>query len=202
MSKDEDTKLMTARKGLAAKTRLPPGQRQVTRFPVLDLGQTPGIDPKRWHLDVAGLVRRPARFDLAGFYALKQSSSVSDIHCVTSWSRFDNEWQGVSARDLLDDVRPQSGARFVLFEAYDGYTTNLPLDAFAAEGVLLATHWQGAPMSAEHGAPVRLVVPQLYFWKSAKWVSRIVFAAEDKPGYWEERGYHNLGDPWREQRYD
>jgi DMSO/TMAO reductase YedYZ molybdopterin-dependent catalytic subunit len=182
--------------------RLPPGQRLVTSWPVLDLGITPTVDPARWRLEVGGLVQRPASFDLGAFSALPQTTMRSDIHCVTTWSRYDNDWQGVSARDLLVDVQPQSRARFALFESYDGYTTNLPLDAFADDDVLLATHWQGAPLSLEHGAPVRVVVPKLYFWKSAKWVSRITFAAEDKPGFWEVRGYHNIGDPWSEQRYD
>ncbi|MBI2255853.1 MAG: sulfite oxidase-like oxidoreductase [Proteobacteria bacterium] len=181
--------------------RLPPGQRLVSNWPVLDLGVTPTVAPDRWALEIAGLVRRPARFDLTAFQALPLSTMRSDIHCVTSWSRYDNDWQGVSAKDLLADVEPLKSARFVLFESYDGYTTNLPLGSFAAEDVLLATHWQGAPLAAEHGGPMRVVVPKHYFWKSAKWVNRIVFAAEDKPGFWEMRGYHNFADPWAEERY-
>lgn len=188
--------------GATSAERLPPGQRLVTGWPVLDLGITPTIAPERWSLEIAGLVRRPARFDLASFAKLPQSAMRSDIHCVTSWSRYDNDWQGVSARNLLADVEPLSSARFVLFESYDGYTTNLPLNSFADADVLLATHWQGAPLTREHGGPVRVVVPKHYFWKSAKWVSRIVFSAEDKPGFWEVRGYHNFADPWEEQRYD
>lgn len=181
--------------------RLPPGQRLVTSWPVLDIGITPTINPTSWRLEIAGLVQRPASFDLAAFHALPQSQARSDIHCVTSWSRFDNDWQGVLASDLLADVKPLSKARFVLFEAYDGYTTNLPLESFAQGDVLLATHWQGAPLTVEHGAPVRVVVPQHYFWKSAKWLRRIAFAETDKPGFWEARGYHNFADPWEEQRY-
>ncbi|MBK8160096.1 MAG: sulfite oxidase-like oxidoreductase [Rhodospirillaceae bacterium] len=181
--------------------RLPPGQRLVTSWPVLDIGVTPTIRPESWRLDVGGLVQRPASFDQATFAALPQTAQRSDIHCVTSWSRFDNDWLGVAATDLIADVKPLERARFVQLEAYDGYTTNLPLDSFARSDVVLATHWQGQKLSVEHGAPVRLVVPQLYFWKSAKWLRRIDFAETDRPGFWEQRGYHNLGDPWQEQRY-
>jgi DMSO/TMAO reductase YedYZ molybdopterin-dependent catalytic subunit len=181
--------------------RLPPGQREVQTWPVLDLGITPTIDPASWRLEIGGLVQRPASFDLAAFNALPQSTARSDIHCVTSWSRFDNDWQGVLATDLLADVKPYAKARFVLFESYDGYTTNLPLESFAQSDVLLATHWQEQPLSVPHGAPVRVVVPQHYFWKSAKWLRRIAFAESDKPGFWETRGYHNFADPWDEQRY-
>lgn len=181
--------------------RLPPGQRLVTSWPVLDLGITPTIDTASWRLEIGGLVQRPASFDLTAFNALRHSRVQSDIHCVTSWSRFDNDWQGVLASDLMADVKPLSKARFVLFESYDGYTTNLPLDSFAQGDVLLATHWGGEPLTVAHGAPVRVVVPQHYFWKSAKWVRRIAFAESDKPGFWESRGYHNFADPWAEQRY-
>nr|WP_298682874.1 sulfite oxidase-like oxidoreductase [uncultured Dongia sp.] len=194
-----DGRLLTGT--ITAKDRLPPGQRAVETWPVLDLGITPTIDPTSWRLEIGGLVQRPASFDLSAFNALPQSVARSDIHCVTSWSRFDNDWQGVLATDLLADVKPLSKARFVLFEAYDGYTTNLPLDAFSQSDVLLATHWQGQPLSVPHGAPVRVVVPQHYFWKSAKWLRRIQFVATDQPGFWETRGYHNVADPWAEQRY-
>ena len=181
--------------------RLPPGQRLVNSWPVLDIGITPTINPANWRLEIDGLVQRPASFDLTTFNALPKGHARSDIHCVTSWSRYDNDWQGVLATDLLADVKPYSKAQFVLFEAYDGYTTNLPLASFAQGDVLLATHWQGQLLTVEHGAPVRVVVPQHYFWKSAKWLRRITFAETDKPGFWEERGYHNFADPWAEQHY-
>lgn len=181
--------------------RLPPGQHLVTSWPVLDIGITPTIRPESWRLDIGGLVQRPASFDLTEFGALPQTALRSDIHCVTSWSRFDNDWIGVAAPDLLADVKPLAKARFVQLEAYDGYTTNLPLDSFGRDDVVLATHWQGQVLSVEHGATVRLVVPQLYFWKSAKWLRRIEFTEIDRPGFWEQRGYHNSGDPWLEQRY-
>ena len=133
--------------------------------------------------------------------SVPRSISVSDIHCVTAWSRFDNRWRGVAVKDLLERVQPKAEARFVTLASYDAYTTNLPLAAFAVADALLATHWNGEPLSLDHGGPVRAIVPQLYFWKSAKWVKRIAFTATDQPGFWEERGYHNDGDPWTEQRY-
>jgi DMSO/TMAO reductase YedYZ molybdopterin-dependent catalytic subunit len=132
---------------------------------------------------------------------LPQSKFVTDIHCVTTWSRYDNAWQGVSTRDVLDIVHPTAEAAAVLLYASDGYTTNLPLEDFAAEDALFVFGWNDGPLTAEHGGPVRLVVPHLYFWKSAKWIKAVEFLAADTPGYWEENGYHMRGDPWREQRY-
>jgi DMSO/TMAO reductase YedYZ molybdopterin-dependent catalytic subunit len=181
--------------------RLPPGQHLVRDWPVLDLGVHPKIDRTEWRLTVEGAIEDPATWDWAGFSALDQVSAVSDIHCVTTWSRYDNRWQGVSTRALLALVRPRDDARHVLLHAYDGYTTNLPLEDFAAADALLAHSWDGKPLTREHGAPVRLIVPHLYFWKSAKWIRKIEIVAEDDPGFWEVRGYHNYGDPWREQRY-
>lgn len=181
--------------------RLPPGQRKTTDWPVLDLGVKPNIPLDRWRLRVDGLVEQPMRLDWAAFQALPQTDLTSDVHCVTAWSRFDNRWRGVAVRNLLAHVQPKPEARFVTLHSTDTYTTNLPLEEFAVEDALLATHWNDAPLTLEHGGPMRAVVPQLYFWKSAKWVTRIAFHAEDKPGFWEERGYHNHGDPWTEQRY-
>ena len=126
---------------------------------------------------------------------------MSDIHCVTTWSRYDNAWDGVLTRDLLQAAHPKPDARFVVLQSYDGYTTNLSLEDFAAQDALLAHSWQGAPLTQVHGGPLRLVLPRLYFWKSAKWLQRIEFRTEDRPGFWEVRGYHNRGDPWEEQRY-
>jgi DMSO/TMAO reductase YedYZ molybdopterin-dependent catalytic subunit len=181
--------------------RLPPGQREVKNWPVLDLGIQPEIAPDAWRLEIDGLVETPLVLDYAGFQALPQVRMVSDIHCVTQWSRFDNAWEGVATRALLDRVRPKPEAGFVLQTAHDGYTTNLPLADFAGEDVLLAHRWEGAPISAAHGGPVRLVLPKLYFWKSAKWLTRLSFVAADQPGFWEQRGYHMRGDPWKEERY-
>lgn len=197
----EQGRLLTGQAADPAAQRLPPGQRQVTTWPVLDLGAQPKIDLQRWRLVVDGLVENPVTLDWDGFNRLPQSEFTSDIHCVTAWSRYDNHWRGVRVADLLDHVRPKPEAKFVLLQSFDTYTTNLPLAEFAATDALLATHWEGEPLTVEHGGPVRAVVPKLYFWKSAKWVKRIQFAAQDQPGFWEVRGYHNHGDPWMEERY-
>ncbi len=197
----EEGRLLTGRPSHREEDRLPPGQRKVTDWPVLDLGVKPNIPLAQWRLQIDGLVEQPLRLDWTAFQALPQSDLESDIHCVTAWSRFDNRWRGVAVMDLLECVRPKVDANFVVLHSFDTYTTNLPLIEFAAEGALLATHWEGKPLSLDHGGPVRAVIPQLYFWKSAKWLKRIEFIAADRPGFWEERGYHNYGDPWTEQRY-
>lgn len=187
--------------GEPAARRLPPGQHLVRDWPVLDLGTHPNLNPKDWRLTVDGLVMAPVTFSLADLAAIPPFESTSDIHCVTAWSRLDNRWKGVSARDLIAEVRPKDEARFVIVKGYDGYTTNLPVDWLHEPDSLLATHWEGAPLGREHGGPVRLVVPGLYFWKSAKWVRSIRFVRQDVKGFWEARGYHDVGDPWKEQRY-
>jgi DMSO/TMAO reductase YedYZ molybdopterin-dependent catalytic subunit len=181
--------------------RLPPGQHLTKDWPVLDLGVVPPVSRERWRLDVYGAVENPVFWTFAEFAAQKQVRFTSDIHCVTTWSRYDNEWEGLATRELLAACQPREDARFVVLHSHDGYTTNLALDDFAAEDALLAHSWSGEPLSAEHGGPVRLVVPHLYFWKSAKWLQAIEFLTEDAPGFWEVRGYHNRGDPWAEQRY-
>jgi len=181
--------------------RLPPGQRLVQTWPVLDLGLQPTVMPERWSLVVDGTVAQPLRWDWATFMAQPQTRLTTDIHCVTGWSRYDNLWEGLSARDLLAQVQPKADARHVVFHAHDAYTTNVRLDIFSAEDVLLAHSWNGAPLGAEHGGPVRVVIPRSYLWKSAKWLRRIEFLTADRPGYWEVRGYHNEGDPWAEERY-
>lgn len=196
-----DGRLLTGAPDAAHADRLPPGQRLVKDWPVLDLGIQPQISSKEWRLTVTGLVENPVVLDWDAFQALPQVQTTSDIHCVTAWSRYDNRWEGVTSRQLLDLVRPKPEAAHVLFESYDGYTTNVRLSAFADDDVLLAHSWEGRPLSRDHGGPVRVVIPKWYFWKSPKWVRRIQFAATDKPGFWEVRGYHNEGDPWREQRY-
>jgi len=181
--------------------RLPPGQHLTKDWPVLDLGVVPPVSRERWRLDVYGAVDNPVFWSFAEFFAQKQSQFVSDIHCVTTWSRYDNQWEGLATRELLAGCQPHEGARFVVLHSYDGYTTNLSLEDFAAEDALLAQSWSGQPLTEEHGGPVRLVVPHLYFWKSAKWLQAIEFLTEDAPGFWEVRRYHNRGDPWAEQRY-
>ena len=181
--------------------RLPPGQHLTKDWPVLDLGVTPEIARERWRLDVYGAVENPLFWDFTTFAAQQQQQFTSDIHCVTTWSRYDNRWEGLAVRDLLAACRPRDTAEFVVLYSSDGYTTNLALEDFAAEDALLAHSWSGAPLTSEHGGPVRVVVPHLYFWKSAKWLKAIEFLDKDAPGYWEVRGYHNRGDPWAEQRY-
>jgi DMSO/TMAO reductase YedYZ molybdopterin-dependent catalytic subunit len=181
--------------------RLPPGQHLVKNWPVLDLGRTPDVSTERWRLKISGMVERPVTLDWAAFLALPQTRLRSDIHCVTTWSRYDNDWAGVSTRDLLDHVQPRDEAVAVMLHGYDGYTTNVPLADFAAPDALIAREWQGKPLTRDHGGPARLVIPHLYFWKSAKWISGIEFLGADKPGFWEVNGYHMRGDPWAEERY-
>jgi len=194
-------RFLTGKTSRSADQRLPPGQPLTRDWPTLDLGLTPEISRERWRLDVYGAVENPVFWDFSQFMAERQAQFTSDIHCVTTWSRYDNQWDGPSTRDLLMACQPRDDARFVVLHSYDGYTTNLALEDFAAEDALLAHSWSGAPLETEHGGPVRLVVPHLYFWKSAKWLQAIEFFEQDAPGYWEVRGYHNRGDPWAEQRY-
>jgi DMSO/TMAO reductase YedYZ molybdopterin-dependent catalytic subunit len=197
----EEGRLITGRPDQGHVNRLPPGQKLVTNWPVLDLGVQPDVKPENWRLRIDGLVENPIAFTLDEFRALPMENFVSDIHCVTAWSRYDNHWQGVSSRALLEMVKPKPDARHVIFHAYDGYTTNTKLEMFAEPNVLLAHSWEGKPLPRDHGGPVRVVVPDWYFWKSTKWVNRIEFVAVDQPGFWETRGYHNEGDPWKEERY-
>lgn len=194
-------RLLTGRSARSEAERLPPGQRRVEDWPVLDLGIQPEVATEHWRLTIDGLVENPTVWDWATFRAQPVFRDVSDIHCVTAWSRFDNAWEGVSAKHILALVRPKPAARFIVFHSYDDYTTNLPLADFAAEDALIAHSWQGRPLPREHGGPARAIVPKLYFWKSAKWLNRIEFISEDRRGFWEERGYHDRGDPWGEERY-
>lgn len=196
-----DGRLLTGAVDARRTSRLPPGQRRVETWPVLDLGIQPEIPLNLWRLTIDGLVSRPTVFRWAEFTDLPKAQIRSDIHCVTAWSRYDNEWEGVAATTLLKMVEPKADARFVIFHSYDTYTTNVPLERFAEPDALLAWSWEGAPIERVHGGPLRVVIPSLYFWKSAKWVKRIELSATDKPGFWETRGYHNDADPWREQRY-
>lgn len=194
-------RFLTGRHARPETDRLPPGQHLTQDWPVLDLGITPNVTRERWRLDVHGAVETPLFWDFAQFSAQPQSTFTSDIHCVTTWSRYDNQWEGLSTRALLDACQPKPDARFVVLHSYDGYDTNLSLEDFASDDALLAHAWQGAPIERDHGGPVRVIIPHLYFWKSAKWLQRIEFRSDDKPGHWEVRGYHNRGDPWEEQRY-
>ncbi len=182
--------------------RLPPGQRLTKDFPVLDLGIQPNLALKEWSLSVAGLVENPLRWDWPALMDQPQISYINDIHCVTTWSRYDNEWRGVAITTLLAAVKPLPSAKFLMVKGFDGYSTNIPLADVDRADVFLAHTWQGKPLDRDHGGPVRLVVPHLYFWKSAKWIRHITFMDRDQPGYWEARGYHMRGNPWKEERYD
>ncbi len=181
--------------------RLPPGQVETKKWPVLDLGIHPEIKPEQWKLAVGGAVVHPVTLDWADFMAMEQFDDVSDFHCVTTWSRFDVPWRGVRLADVIALAEPRPSAHFVMFHAHDGYTTNVPLAFFAAEDSMLARAWNGTPLAREHGGPVRAFIPKLYLWKSAKWLRHVVFLDKDQPGFWEARGYHDVGDPWKEERY-
>ena len=196
-----DGRLLTGTEADPTKDRLPPGQRLVRDWPVLDLGIQPDVTPQKFRLDIDGAVENRVSLNLTEFMALPQTESVSDMHCVTQWSRYDNRWKGVSAIDVLDLVKPAKEAKFVVFQSFDGYTTNIRLDQFAQPDVFLVHEWEGKPISRAHGGPVRMLVPKLYLWKSAKWLRRVQFTISDHPGFWETRGYHNNGDPWLEERY-
>jgi DMSO/TMAO reductase YedYZ molybdopterin-dependent catalytic subunit len=203
-SKEEwarEGRLLTGRPDLGHVDRLPPGQKEVKNWPVLDLGVQPDIRPETWRLEIGGLVEHPVFWTLEEFMALPQVEFVSDIHCVTQWSRYDNHWHGVAVRHIFDVVWPKPEAKHILFHSYDGYTTNVRREVFEEPNVLLAHSWEGKPIPREHGGPVRVIIPDWYFWKSPKWISRIEFVEQDQPGFWEVRGYHNEGDPWKEERY-
>ena len=194
-------RLLTGESADPALARLPPGQRLVTDFPVLDLGIQPEVPEAAAKLRLDGLVAAPAVLGWDELRALPREGFRNDIHCVTQWSRYDNDWEGVPVRALVERARVKEEARFVSLESHDGYTTNVAMDDFDRPENLLAFAWNGAPLERQHGGPMRLVVPHLYFWKSPKWLRRIEFLASDRPGFWEVRGYHNRGDPWREERY-
>ena len=183
--------------------RLPPGQRWVKGWPVLHEGAVPDFDPAAWRLRVWGEVASPVSLTWEDLSALPRTELVRDWHCVTTWSRADVRWAGVSVQEVLNLVNPKASAAHVVIHCYDevGYTTNLTWGDFARPDNLLCTHADGAPLAPDHGGPIRLVVHHLYAWKSAKWVSGIEVRAADERGYWETRGYHNRADPWLEERY-
>jgi len=187
--------------GLVSDERLPPGQHQVSSLPVLDIGVHPVIELAEWRLAIQGLVNHPRQFTWDELQTLPQVAITADIHCVTHWSCLDVTWSGIAVKSLLELVQPQPEGRFVSLVSYDNYTTNLPLAALLDDDVLLAHSLNGQPLSVEHGGPLRMVVPKRYFWKSAKWIKTIEIHAEDRPGFWEARGYHNDAFPWEEQRF-
>jgi DMSO/TMAO reductase YedYZ molybdopterin-dependent catalytic subunit len=179
--------------------RLPPGQYLERGFPVLSAGPTPRVPLDRWDFAVTGAVGEERRWTWDEFHALERETITKDIHCVTSWSKFDTVWEGVSVDTLLDGIDLRGG--FVVAACDGGYTTNLPLDDVTGGKAWVVDTYDGKPLPPEHGGPARLLVPHLYFWKSAKWVRRIVVTERDEPGFWETLGYHDRGDPWLEQRY-
>ncbi len=181
--------------------RLPPGQHLTKGFPVLDLGIQPDIPLDQWVLKVHGLVSNPMELNWDDFNALPQVEDISDFHCVTTWSKYDCLWQGVPFTEIYERAEPAADAKYVFFTSYDDYTTNLPLDQLLDDDVLIATRFEGEPITREHGGPARIIVPKLYAWKGAKFVREIEFMAEDRLGFWEIRGYSNTADPFTEDRF-
>ena len=188
--------------------KLPVGQHEVKNWPVLDLGEQPHISRATWKLEVGGLVESPFTLTWDRFMALPQVDEVSDFHCVTTWSRYDNHWRGVRFKTIAELAIPKEEARHVLCTGYDfmpgtsiPYTTNLPLARAIEDDVLLVHTWEGEPLPQEHGGPCRMITPKLYAWKGAKWIRKIEFLAKDQKGFWEERGYSNTAEPWFNDRY-
>jgi DMSO/TMAO reductase YedYZ molybdopterin-dependent catalytic subunit len=182
-------------------SRIPPGQKLTHKFPVLHYGPTAKIDASLWKFSITGLVEKERELKFEEFTDLKRVKVLSDIHCVTTWTKLDNHWEGPSTAIIKELVEIKSDAKFVIIHAMGNFTTNLSLTDFFAADVLFAMKYEDKLLTPEHGYPVRLVVPRLYFWKSAKWVTGVEFVAKDSPGFWESAGYHNHGDPWREERY-
>ncbi len=182
--------------------RLPPGQSLTLKWPVLHYGSVPRFDPATWDFRIWGAVETSVRLTWREFSLLPHVKSVSDFHCVTRWSRFDNTWEGVAFREVLKLVRLKPEASHVLVHAEQGYTANIPLADLDRDNVLFATHHDGQPLPADHGYPLRLIVPHLYAWKSVKWVRGLEFLSHDAAGFWEQNGYHMYGDPFKEQRFD
>jgi len=183
------------------KGRVPPGQYVTEKWPVLHYGSLPRFNPKTWDFQVYGLVENPVALSYEQFMALPRTTLTCDVHCVTSWSKLDVVFEGVPVRDVLARAGVKPEARFVMVHAEQGYETNLPLEYLLGEDALLAHRANGADLTPEHGWPLRLVVPRLYFWKSAKWVRGFELLAQDRRGFWERNGYHNHADPWKEERY-
>lgn len=181
--------------------RVPPGQRLTRKWPVLHYGPIPRVDTSKWTLKIFGLVDKARTLSYSEFLTLPAVKVFSDIHCVTTWSKLDNLWEGVSTAELKNLVQIDSKARFVIIHAENDFTTNLAVEDFFQMDVLFAFKHDNEIISTEHGGPIRLVVPRLYFWKSAKWINGLEFVEKDRPGFWESNGYHNHGDPWKEERY-
>ena len=182
--------------------RIPPNQSRTRKWPVLQYDRIPVVAQEDWSLTVGGLVETPLTFNWEQFRALPRVTVFSDFHCVTQWSRLGNLWEGVATQEIIGRAGVKPEAKFVIAGGYDdGWTTNMPFEHFAEEDALLCDTHDGMELDADHGGPVRLIIPKLYAWKSAKWLTKIEFVAEDQPGLWERLGYHNVGDPWAEERF-
>lgn len=181
--------------------RLPPGQVETKGWPVLHYGGVPKVDLATWNFRIFGLAETPMTWTWEELGALPRRAVRCDIHCVTHWSKFGNVFEGVAIGEVLRAAKPLPSARFAIVHAEGGFTTNLPMEELVQEDVILATHHDGKPLSPDHGWPMRLVVPRLYFWKSAKWIRGLELTDRDRPGFWERNGYHMHGDPWKEERY-
>jgi len=181
--------------------RLPPGQKLIKVFPVLHYGEIPEIDIEKWNFTVEGLIKTPLRFTFQEFVKLPSIEITADFHCVTGWTKFDLRWKGVPFKTIAKLATPLPEARYVFIYAENDYTTNLPLEVAMDDDVIFAYEYEGKPLSLERGFPLRLVVPKRYGYKSAKWVRGIEFLQNNKPGFWEIRGYSNSADPWKEERY-
>lgn len=185
--------------------RVPPGQTLTKGFPVLTYGSAPVIEQEAWRCRITGLVDNEITITWDELMAMPQTTQTCDIHCVTTWSKLDTTWTGVRVRDFFDAIadrcRPLDQATHVMQHCYGGYTTNTPREDLFEDNVLVAHTYEGEPLAVDHGGPVRLVLPKLYFWKSAKWLNGFEFMAEDRRGFWERYGYHNYGDPWKEERF-
>ncbi|MCB0192808.1 MAG: sulfite oxidase-like oxidoreductase [Anaerolineae bacterium] len=182
--------------------RLPPGQSLTLKWPVLHVGSVPHYrDLSLWDFYIRGRVEKPVRFTWEEFSSLPMKSQVNDMHCVTQWSKFDNTFEGIPVAEVMKHVNLLPDATHVMVHADPGYTTNIPLEDFLDDDVMFPLKYEGQPLTPDHGYPVRLLVPKLYLWKSAKWVRGLEFLAGDKPGFWERYGYHNHGDPWQEERF-
>ena len=183
------------------KDRLPSGQRLVEDFPVFQYGDVPEFDEKKWTFTATGLIEKPFKLSYKEFLSLPTTELTADFHCVTGWSKFDLRWKGVLFRTIASKANPLKEAKFVEIAAEQGYTTNLPRSVLMDDDVIFAFGLGGKPLTPEHGFPLRLVVPKRYAYKSAKWVTGIKFLKEDRPGFWEKRGYSNSADPWKEERF-
>ena len=192
---------LSKRKNEGPSERIPPGQYLTSDFPVLSVGPTPRTPLEKWSFEINGLVRQPIRWSWGEFQRLSSQNYTVDIHCVTKWSKLDTQWEGISIDTLFEAVEIDPNTHFVMAFCDGGYTTNMPLGEIAGGKAFIGYKYNGAPLPAEHGGPARLVVPALYFWKSAKWVRGLTLMEKDKSGFWESLGYNNHGDPWKEERY-